>query len=218
MPYFDPKYFKQSKSNRKIKRSIKNKILASSEDKEYYDGNRNNGYGGFRYDGRWLKLLPRIIKRYKLKNNSKILDLGCKKGFIMKDLKILLPGSKVFGIEDHKYPILNAEKEIKKNIILSKYYKLPFKKNYFDFTIGFSSIYKYNLYDVIKTIKEINRVSKKSLITVAAYSNKNDKQIFENWTLIGTTILHKKDWIELFRILNYKGDYYFTTTKSLNLS
>ena len=74
------------------------------------------------------------------------------------------------------------------------------------------------MYEVVKTIKEINRVSKKSFITVAAYSNKYEKQIFENWTLIGTTILHKKDWIELFRTLNYKGDYYFTTTKSLNLS
>ena len=218
MPYFDPKYFKQSKIIRKAKRSIKNKILASYEDKDYYDGNRSNGYGGFKYDGRWLKLLPRIIKKYKLKNNSKILDLGCKKGFIMKDFKMLLPNSKVFGVEDHKYPIINAENEIKKNIICSKYFRVPFKKNYFDFTIGFSSIYKYNLYEVVKTIKEINRVSKKSFITVAAYSNKYEKQIFENWTLIGTTILHKKDWIELFRTLNYKGDYYFTTTKSLNLS
>jgi len=218
MSFFDPKYFKKkSKVNRVVKRKLINKLIAWELEKEYYDGDRNNGYGGFSYDGRWLKLLPDFIKRYKLNNNSKILDLGCKKGFIMKDLKTLLPGAKVYGIEDHKYPIKNAEKEIKKNIIFSNYYEVPFKKNYFDLVIGFSSIYKYNLHDVVKTIREINRVSRKSFLTVASYSNKKEKEIFDKWTLLGTTILSKKEWLELFRLLKYKGDYYFTTAKSLNL-
>ena len=218
MPYFDPKYFKKKSSvNRVVKRTIKNKLIAWRLDQNYYDGDRNNGYGGFGYDGRWLKLLPRIIKKYKLNNKSRILDLGCKKGFIMKDLKILLPKSKVYGIEDHQYPITKAEKEIKKNIIYSKYYDIPFKKNYFDFVIGFSSIYKYNFIDVSRTIKEINRVSKKSFFTVASYSNQKEKELFDKWTLLGTTVLHKKEWLQLFKLLNYKGDFYFTTAKSLNL-
>lgn len=217
MPYFDPKYFKKKKVNRSVVRSIDNKFKAWQLAEDYYDGDRNNGYGGFHYDGRWLKLLPKIIKRYKLTNKSKILDLGCKKGFIMKDFKKLLPGAKIFGIEDHEYPIKKAEKEIKKNILREKYYNIPFKDKYFDFLIGFSSIYKYNFIDTVNTIKEIKRVSKKSFFTVASYSNIKEKEIFDNWTLLGTTILHKKDWVRLFKILKYKGDYYFTTAKSLNL-
>ena len=115
MPYFDPKYFKfKKKINRQINRTIENKLIAWTLGKEYYDGKRDNGYGGFNYDGRWKKLLPRIIKKNQLNSNSKILDLGCKKGFIMKDLKILLPKCKVYGVEDHIYPILNSEKEVKK--------------------------------------------------------------------------------------------------------
>jgi len=219
MPYFDPKYFKKkSSTSRAVKRNLKNKFIAWQLDKEYYDGHRNNGYGGFNYDGRWLKLLPKIIKRYKLNNKSKILDLGCKKGFIMKDFKILLPNATIYGIEDHKYPIMTAEKEIKRNIILSSYYNIPFKDKYFDFVIGFSSIYKYNFADLVRTINEINRVSKKSFFTIASYTNKVEKELFEKWTLLGTTILSKKDWLELFKLLKYKGDYYFTTAKSLNLS
>ena len=216
MTYFDPGYFKKKKNiNRVVNRKIKNKFIAWGLDKEYYDGDRNNGYGGFSYDGRWLKLLPKFIKRYKLTNKSRILDLGCKKGFIMKDLNILLPKAKIFGIEDHKYPIKYAEREIKKNIIYSNYYDIPFKKNYFDLVIGFSSIYKYNFYDVVKTIKEINRVSKKSFITVGSYSNNKEKQLFDKWTLLGTTVLQKKDWVELVKILDYRGDYYFTTINTL---
>lgn len=219
MPYFDPKYFKKkSKVNRVVTRKLKNKFIAWKLDKEYYDGDRNNGYGGFSYDGRWLDLLPKFIKRYNLNDKSKILDLGCKKGFIMKDLKTLLPKAKVYGIEDHIYPIKNAEKEIKKKIIFSNYYNIPFKKNYFDLVIAFSSIYKYNFIDVVKTINEINRVSKQSFITIASYSNKKEKEIFYKWTLLGTTVLHKKEWMEIFKLTKYKGDFYFTTPKSLNLS
>ena len=218
MPHFDPKYFKKiGKTNRQIKRDILDKVKAWKLGKDYYDGNRKNGYGGFTYDGRWKKLLPRIIKRYNLSNKSKILDLGCKKGFIMKDFKEILPKCEIWGIEDHKYPIMKAEKEIKSKIILKKYYNIPFKDKYFDFLIGFSSIYKYNLEDVIKIILEINRVSKKSFFSVASYSSKKEKEIFENWTLIGSTILSKKDWKRLFKTLKYKGDYYFTTSKSMRI-
>lgn len=221
MSEFNFGYFKKN-IKRKLKinqqgRSVLNKFQAWKLDKEYYDGNRNNGYGGFKYDGRWIKILPKIIKKYKLSNNSKVLDLGCKKGFLMKDLKSLLPKAKVWGVEDHIYPIKNAEKEIKSKIILSKYYKIPFKDKYFDLVIGFSSIYKYNFGDLVKTIQEIKRVSKKSFFTIASYSSKKEKDAFEAWTLLGTTILSKKEWKRLFKILGYKGDFYFTTAKSLNL-
>ena len=56
------------------KRTLLNKIKAWDLGKEYYDGNRPNGYGGFNYDSRWLKILPGIIKKYRLSNKSKILD------------------------------------------------------------------------------------------------------------------------------------------------
>ena len=217
MAHFNFGYFK-IKTNRKVKpMSINKKIIAWQKGKEFYDGSRQNGYGGFKYDGRWLKILPKIIKKYKIKENAKILDLGCKKGFIMKDFKILLPNCEVWGIEDHKYPIINAEKEIKSKIIKSKYYDIPFEDNYFDFTIGFSSIYRYNFYDLVETIKEIKRVSKKSFITLGAYSNEKNRVIFNKWSLLGTTILHEKEWIELFKLLKFSGDYYFTTANKLNL-
>jgi len=35
--------------------------------------------------------------------------------------------------------------------------------------------------------------------------------------LIGTTVLHVDEWLELFEAVGYSGDYYFTTAKSLNL-
>ena len=217
MPYFDPKYFKsKNKINRAVNRSIKNKLIAWSLGKEYYDGNRLNGYGGFKYDGRWLKLLPKIIKKYKLNNKSKVLDLGCKKGFLLKDLNILLPGIKSYGIENHEYAIKHAVK-CKSKLILSDYTTLPFKNKSLDFVIAFNSLYMQNLGDVIKSLKEIERVSKKSYIVLASGENDEERNKFYKWTLIGTSILLKKEWRQLFKKIKFKGDYYFSSAKSLGV-
>lgn len=197
-------------------RTVINKMYAWQLGKEYYDGNRLNGYGGFKYDGRWLKLLPKIIKRYKLKKSSKVLDLGCKKGFLLKDLNILIPGIKSYGIENHPYAL---KKSIKCNskLIQSEYYSIPFKDKYFDFVIAFNSLYMYNLGDVIKSLREIERVSKKSYIVLASGENNEERNRFYKWTLIGTSILLKKEWKTLFKKIKFTGDYYFSSAKSLGV-
>ena len=63
-------------------RSIENKLVAWQLDQNYYDGARENGYGGFRDDGRWQDLVPNLIHHFSIPENGTIVDLGCKKGFI----------------------------------------------------------------------------------------------------------------------------------------
>tara|TARA_B110000238_G_C16134145_1_gene442824 strand:- start:1771 stop:2433 length:663 start_codon:yes stop_codon:yes gene_type:complete len=217
--HIDIGYFKKPiKVRAKVakERSVINKMHAWELGKEYYDGSRLNGYGGFKYDGRWLKLLPKIIKRYKLTDKSKVLDLGCKKGFLLKDLNILLPGIKSYGIENHPYALKKAVK-CKSKLIRSEYTKLPFKNKSLDFVIAFNSLYMQNLGDVIKSLKEIERVSKKSYIVLASGENDLERNKFYKWTLIGTSILLKREWKTLFSKIKFKGDYYFSSAKSLGV-
>ncbi|MDA7574834.1 class I SAM-dependent methyltransferase [Candidatus Pelagibacter sp.] len=197
-------------------RTVINKMHAWELGKEYYDGSRLNGYGGFKYDGRWLKLLPKLIKRYKLTSKSKVLDLGCKKGFLLKDLNILIPGIKSFGIENHPYALKKAV-TCKSKLIRSDYTKLPFKNKSLDFVIAFNSLYMQNLGDVIKSLKEIERVSKKSYVVLASGENDEERNKFYKWTLIGTSILLKREWKTLFKKIKFTGDYYFSSAKSLGV-
>ena len=208
--HIDIGYFKKIKVRSKVakERTVVNKMYAWELGKEYYDGNRLNGYGGFKYDGRWLKLLPKLIKRYKLTSKSKVLDLGCKKGFLLKDLNILLPGVKSYGIENHSYALKKAIK-CKSKLIRSEYTKLPFKNKSLDFVIAFNSLYMQNLGDVIKSLKEIQRVSKNSYVVLASGENDSERNKFYKWTLIGTSILLKKEWKILFKKIGFRGDYYF---------
>lgn len=199
-------------------RSIKNRIIASYKNKEFYDGKRENGYGGFNYDGRWKKVAQNIFKFYNLKNNSKILQIGCDKGFLLRDIKQLYPKSIVYGIENSNYAIKNSEKIIRKNVLKGNFFEIPFKKNYFDFVLAIGPVYSLNLTDAIKCLKEIVRVSKgKSYITLGSYENEHEYKLFKNWTLLGTTILKKNEWKYVLKHTKYKGDYKFNTSKTLNL-
>lgn len=224
MGYLNINYYKKNKNKKDNRsditkrRTIINKIIAWERGKEYYDGDRLNGYGGFKYDGRWLKILPKFIKKYNLKKGSKVLDVGCKKGFLLYDLKKLVPGIKIYGIEDHKYPIDRAVKEVKNELKIGEYHSLPFKKNFFDAVFAFHCIYRLNFGDTIKSIKEIQRVTKKhSYITLGAYSDKKGKELYDKWGIISTSHLHIKDWKKIFKHIKYKGDYSFTTPESLGL-
>jgi len=213
--------YPHSKATRLIhegSRSIKNKIIAWGLDKEYYDGERDNGYGGFRYDGRWATIMPKIIKEYELNQSSSVLDLGCKKGFFLHDLKQVLPKIKVKGVESHKYPIEQAMKSVKQEIVLCPYDKLPFKDSSFDFVIAFASIYMLNFKGVLNSLREIQRVGKgKSYVTLGAYRTKEEKELFLEWTLLGTTVLHEDEWLEVLKETGYTGDYFFSSAKSLHL-
>ena len=87
--------------------------------KEYFDGKREHGYGGYYYNPRFFKkIVKAMIKYYKLDNTSKILDIGCAKGFMMYEFKKALPGCEIKGIDISGYCKKNAIKKIKKFIII----------------------------------------------------------------------------------------------------
>ena len=106
----------------------------------------------------------------------------------------------------------------KDDIFLSGYEKLPFEDNEFDFILGFAAIYMLNLQGVMNALREIQRVGKgKSYITLGRYRTEEERDTFLKWTLLGTTILHVDEWLEVFNATGYTGDYYFTTATSVNV-
>ena len=136
----------------------------------------------------------------------------------MHDLKEALPEIRIKGVENHPYPIEQAMESVVEDIILSPYEKLPFENSSFDFVMAFAAIYMLNFGGVLNALREIQRVGKgKSYVTLGAYRTKEEKELFLDWTLLGTTVLHEDEWLEVFKETGYTGDYFFTSAKSLHL-
>ena len=219
MAEFDLGYFDASVRRTVGPRQFRHRLLAWELGRDLYDGARETGYGGFRYDGRWLKLIPPLAQRYGLSSRSAVLDVGCKKGFFLHDMKMLFPGIKARGIENHAYPLECALEDVRDDVTVGDFTALPYGDGEFDFVLAFSSIYMLNLGGVMGALREIQRVSRgRSYITCGAYRTAEERDLFARWTLLGTTILHVDEWRELFAYVGYTGDYYFTTAGSLNLS
>jgi SAM-dependent methyltransferase len=143
--------------------SVKDKILSWKLDKEYFDGSREQGYGGYKYDGRWRQVAKDIIKHYSLKDNAKILDIGCAKGFLLEEFRRILKKSILCGVDISSYAI---SKSINKGkyLSISNATCLPFGTNYFDLVLSINSLH--NILDIVNlklAFKEMKRVSKKNI-------------------------------------------------------
>ena len=199
-------------------RTIHNRIIASYRGKEFYDGDRNNGYGGLKYDGRWAPIAKDMMDQYALGDQSAILQIGTDKGFLLHEFHRLWPSVRIRGTEISDYAIECTMPAVKPFVQKASFTELPFADKEFDFVIAIGPVYSLILSDAIKCLKEVQRVGKgRSFVTLGAYETEEDFRLFRYWTLLGCTVLSKKDWVEVLHHVGYTGDYKFNTARSLNL-
>ena len=202
---------KRNYLDRMLNNKPKSVKLAKKFSYEYWDGSRRTGFGGYNYiKGYWDSLVIKLIKDYKLKNNSKILEVGCGKGFLLYDLKKKKSNFKIHGFDISKYALDKSPKQIRKYLyIQNANSRLHFRKKEIDLLISINVLHSLKFYDLEKAFKEINRVSKKSYIVVESYRNEKELFNLQCWNTVGECFFDPKEWKHIFKIFNYKGDYEF---------
>jgi SAM-dependent methyltransferase len=182
---------------------------------DYFDGPRECGYGGYRYDGRWLPVAADIVAHYALKPGQRVLDVGCAKGFLVKDLMIACPGLEVFGLDVLHYALTHAESEVRNRLVRGSCDSLPFSADTFDLVIGLDVIHNLDRPGVIRSLQEFERVGKgRSYIRVDSYRTPAERAIFLDWVLTARFHDYPHGWEATFAEAGFRGDWTWTIIAS----
>ena len=85
--------------------------IAKKYGKEFFDGERKYGYGGYKYiPGRWNNVLDQIISFYQLNSQSRVIDAGAGKGFFLNDLKSKIKSDHLYGFDISEYAVEHCPK------------------------------------------------------------------------------------------------------------
>jgi len=175
---------------------------------DYWDGSRDTGYGGYKYDGRWRRVAQDLIDEYGLSDGDRILDVGSGKGFLLHDLKQLNEKFEITGMDISEYALKNAVDDVREHCVHACASAIPFEDNYFDLVISINTLHNLNLHKLWTAFEEVNRVSKAhQFICVEAYRNEREKANLLYWQLTCRAFFSPEDWQFLFEKTGYKGDY-----------
>ena len=202
---------KRNLDERASQKTDADRAIARKFGKDFFDGERAHGYGGFNYMPRfWQPVVPTFKEHWKLDENSSLLDVGCAKGFMLYDFSQLIPGIALTGIDISEYAIENSIASIQPHLKIADAKELPFDDDSFDYTISINTVHNLDRDDCAHALMEIERVSRKgSFITVDAYRSSHEKERMYAWNLTAKTILSVDEWINFFREIGYTGDYYW---------
>ena len=205
-----------SAAKRVANRTIANRLIAMRRDAAFFDGDRQNGYGGYVYDGRQAETARRFCEHYSLDNASSVMQVQCEKGFLLYEFLQLNPLMRVRGTENSIYALSEAIRRVG-SMRFAQPTENPFKDKEFDLVIALGVVYALTLTDAVKCLQETERVGRHGYVTLAAYETLADLELFRRWTLLGTTILKRDEWLEVMRHAGYRGDYSFVTAHTLGL-
>lgn len=203
------------------KRDVEKRAVAKTDEQirlsreygfDYFDGSREVGYGGYRYDGRWIPIAEDIVAHFGLEAGMRVLDVGCAKGFLVKDLMQVCPGLEAFGLDISEYALKHCEPETVGRLHLSNAENLPFPDDSFDAVLAINTVHNLPRAQCVNAIREIQRVARngRGYIQVDSYRTEEERELFLSWVLTAYTHDFPEGWRGIFEEAGYTGDYYWT--------
>ena len=179
----------QSTSRNYIDRMMDDKVHCMKKAKEYeadyWDGDRRFGYGGYKYiAGRWKPVAQALIKNYNLTNESSVLDVGCGKGYLLYEMKLLLPNLRISGFDISNHGLATAKQEVKEQLFIHRAQDpFPFQKNEFDLAISLGCLHNLRIFELEMALKEMERVASNGYLMLEIYRNEQEQFNLQFWSV-----------------------------------
>ncbi len=186
-------------------------LIARQFGRDYFDGDRLYGYGGYGYHPRfWTETVRRFRDHYGLTEDARILDVGCAKGFMMHDFQALMPGATVLGLDISAYALDHAIEDMRGRMVRGNARDLPFADGAFDLVISINTVHNLARNECRHALSEIQRVTRgHAFVMVDAWHDQRERENMWKWRLGALTTLQVDEWRALFAEAGYEGDYYW---------
>ena len=178
---------------------------------DYWDGDRRYGYGGYNYRaGYWTPVAQSLIDTYNLKPGSKILDLGCGKGFLLHELLLLEPELQVVGTDISEHGLSHTTDLVKPHVqIHDARGEFKWQDKEFDLVISLTLLHNLRTFDLENCLREIQRIGKSHYVTSESYRTELEQFNLQCWALTCETFFDLDEWLWMFEKTGYTGDYEF---------
>ena len=185
--------------------------IAKQYGKDYWDGDRRYGYGGYNYmPGRWKPVAEALIQKYNLTNTSSVLDVACGKAYLLYEMKLLLPGLRVAGFDISRHGLADAKEEIRDSLFIHRAQDhYPFEDNEFDLVISLGCFHNLRIFELKNALSETQRVGRQGYVMLESYRNELELFNLQCWALTCESFFDKDEWIWLYKHFGYEGDYEF---------
>lgn len=184
--------------------------VAKRFDRDYWDGDRNHGYGGMRYDGRWRVVAEAMARHYGLKAGDRVLDVGCGKGFLLYEFTQVVPGLEVRGLDISSYALAHAKEEVRPLLDEGSAARLPYGDKSFDLVVSINTLHNLYCPDLHQALREIERVGRGGkFVCVESYRNEEEKVNLLYWQLTCEMFCTPAEWAWWFAQTGYTGDHGF---------
>jgi SAM-dependent methyltransferase len=177
---------------------------------DYWDGDRRYGYGGYKYiPGRWKPVAEKLIEIYGLTEQSSVLDVGCGKGFLLRELRELLPGIELTGFDISLVALEEAKQYATEAFYWPAQNYFPFRNKSFDLVISLATLHNLRIFQLQTALGEIERVGKQAYVMLESYRNERELFNLQCWALTCESFFDQAEWIWLYEHFGYTGDYEF---------
>jgi ubiquinone/menaquinone biosynthesis C-methylase UbiE len=186
-------------------------LKAKEYEVDYWDGHRRYGYGGYTYiPGRWTPVAEALIEHFGLTGSSSVLDVGCGKGFLLYEMKQILPDLTIAGFDISRHGLSQSKQEIRNQLFHHKAQEpYPYREDAFDLVISLGCLHNLRVFELEHALREIDRVGRQGYVMVESYRNEQEQFNLQCWALTCEAFFDVDEWIWLYDRFGYTGNYEF---------